>query len=122
MRNVVNSLHGLHPPWGDADIIKLAVSAAPVKRAGRIGNRVQITDGTAAVNTDGQIMAKASHWGNLRRLICSAGVFSGTCESEDLLWEFIHRVLARCIRALWEKRQWRWHIVPLPLFFVWRSL
>ena len=56
-------------------IIQLAVSDAAGNRAGRIGNRVQITGGTAAVSTDGQIMAKAGHWGDLRRQICPAGVF-----------------------------------------------
>ena len=53
----------------------LAVSGPARSRVGRIGNRVQITGGTAAVNTDGQIGAEAGHWGDLRRLICPAGGF-----------------------------------------------
>ena len=56
-------------------IIQLAVSDAAENRAGRIGNRVQITDGTAAVSTDEQIVAKAGHWGDPRRQICPAGDF-----------------------------------------------
>ena len=43
-------------------------------RVGRIGNRVQITDGTAAVSTDGQIKAKAGHWGDLRRRLSDRGI------------------------------------------------
>ena len=66
-------------------IIQLAVPDAAENRAGRIGNRVEITSGTAAVNTDGQIGAKAGHWGDLRRRICPVGLVSGTCEPEDLL-------------------------------------
>jgi len=55
------------------DRIQLAVSDAAGSRGRRIGNRVQITDGTATVSTDGQTMAKAGHWGDLRRRICPAG-------------------------------------------------
>ena len=57
-----------HPWWG-INTICLAVPGAAISRTGRIGNRVKITDETAAVNTDGKIVAKAGHWGDLRRPI-----------------------------------------------------
>ena len=49
-------------------------------RIGRIGNRVRFTDGAAAVSTDGQIMAKASHWGDPRRQIRSMNLSKGASQ------------------------------------------
>ena len=46
----------------------------------RIGNRVRIPDGTAAVCAEAACRAKAGHWGNLRRRARPS-----RRESEDLL-------------------------------------
>lgn len=68
-----------YPPWGDVDQIQLAVSDAAGSRGGRIGNRVQITDGTAAVSTDGRsrrkpVIGETREGGSARQEL-----FSGTC-------------------------------------------
>lgn len=44
-----------------------AVPFIPIAYIGRIENRVQITNGTAAVNTDECFVTKVGHWGNPRR-------------------------------------------------------
>ena len=67
--------------------ISLAVSFTAKNRAGRIGNRVETTNGTAAVYTNERIKTKVSHWGNSRRRSVRREHCSGMCESEDLLQE-----------------------------------
>jgi hypothetical protein len=80
-----------------------AVSCTAMNRAGRIGNRVRITDGTAAVCTDGQIEAKAGHWGNLRRQICPAGVFREVRVRRPAAGLYTPAVQAGVFDAPWKK-------------------
>ena len=48
-------------------------------------NRVQITDGTAAVSADERILAKASHWGRPEKADPVDESFERR-KSEELLW------------------------------------
>ena len=53
---------------------------------GRIGNRVEIPDGTAAVlRVMSHLSVKAGHWGNLRRQSEVGQMGARRVESEDLL-------------------------------------
>lgn len=85
-------------------------------RIGRIGNRVQFTDGAAAVSTDGQIMAKAGHWGDPRRRICAEGVILRNVRvRRPALGQFMPRKGADYPNAM-EKRPWQWYAYHCRFF------